>query len=134
MTTFTDLARANYMQLTTVRKSGVEVQTPVWVAGAAVGDGEDAALIVITPAESGKVKRVRHTPRVTLRPCSMTGRVKKGTEPISGIAEIVTDAAGIEAGVAALRRKYGWQFRMAFGRAKKTGDTPSYLVLRITEV
>lgn len=128
MTTFTDLARANYVQLTTVRKSGVEVQTPVWIAG----DGD--ALIVITPAESGKVKRVRHTPRVSLRPCSMTGRVKKGVESVEGTVEIVTEAAGIEAGVAALRRKYGWQFRMAFGRAKKTGSAPSYVILRITGV
>ncbi len=128
MTTFTDLARANYVQLTTVRKSGVAVDTTVWVAGDA------DALIVITPADSGKVKRVRHTPRVSLRPCSVTGRVKKGAESVEGTVEILTDTAGIEAGVAALRRKYGWQFRMAFGSAKEPGRTPSYVILRITGV
>lgn len=126
MTTFADLARANYVQLTTVRKSGVHVDTPVWVAGDA------DALLVITPAESGKVKRVRHTPRVSVRPCSMTGRVKKGAERIEGTVGIVSDPASIEAGVAALRRKYGWQFRMAFGSAKKRRDDASYVILRIT--
>lgn len=127
MTTFTDLARANYVKLTTVRKSGVAVDTPVWVAG----DG--SSLVVITPAQSGKVKRARHTPQVSLQPCSMTGRVKKGSEPSQGTVEIVTDPAGLEAGIAALRRKYGWQFRLAFGNSqKKRNGSASYVILRIT--
>ncbi len=48
------LSAEKYILLTTFRKDGRAVPTPVW----AVRDGE--ALAVWTRADSGKVKRIRH--------------------------------------------------------------------------
>ena len=67
------LAGERFISLTTFRRSGEPVPTPVWIAR----DGD--TLVVTTPAESGKVKRLRHHSRVELRPCSRTGRVPAGT-------------------------------------------------------
>ena len=58
-----------FLSLTTFRKSGERVSTPVWIGR----DGD--ALIVTTPQASGKVKRLRNSPRVEVRPCNRMGRV-----------------------------------------------------------
>jgi len=49
------LAGAAYVQLTTFRRSGEPVRTPVWVAPA-VDDGDH--LVVITVDDTGKTKRL----------------------------------------------------------------------------
>ena len=49
-TTFDDLADEKFVSLTTFRKNGVGVPTPVWIGR----DGD--ALVVTTPVGSGKVK------------------------------------------------------------------------------
>jgi PPOX class probable F420-dependent enzyme len=53
---------------TTFRRDGRAVSTPVWLVPMA--DGEFG---FSTGAESGKAKRLRHTPRVTLQGCDRTG-------------------------------------------------------------
>ena len=66
---FTTLGREKFVSLTTYRRSGDAVSTPVWI-------GQDGDAFVVTTAEhAGKVKRVRNNPRVQLRACSRTGRV-----------------------------------------------------------
>lgn len=90
-----------YVCLATVRRNGVEVTTPVWFAAA----GEK--LYVVTAGEAGKVKRLRHSPRVRVAPCDARGRVQGAWR--DGIGRIVTDARVIERAHAALRAKYGWQ-------------------------
>lgn len=62
------LSAEKYILLTTFRKDGRAVPTPVW----AVRDGE--ALAVWTGADSGKVKRIRHNGEVTVAPCDVRGR------------------------------------------------------------
>ena len=81
-TAFTALGDERFVSLTTFRRSGEPVSTPVWVAR----DGD--ALVVTTPEDSGKVKRLRHTTRVELRPCNRMGRVKDGVPPVAGRADI----------------------------------------------
>ena len=63
--TFADVAKANYVLLTTFTKDGRPKPTAVW----AVPDGD--RLLVITVAKSWKVKRIRNTPRVTVAKCDM---------------------------------------------------------------
>ena len=58
---FAALGDEQYLSLTTFRKSGERVSTPMWV----VRDGD--ALVMFTPEESSKVKRLRNSPRVELR-------------------------------------------------------------------
>ena len=69
MTTLTALGHERFVSLTTFRRNGEGVATPVWVAR----DGD--ALVVITPEGTGKLRRLRRDDRVTLRPCDRRGRV-----------------------------------------------------------
>ena len=65
----TELSGQKYVSLTTFRKSGVGVVTPVWFAQR--GD----KLYVKTRIESGKSKRVRNNPSVRVAPCTIRGTV-----------------------------------------------------------
>ncbi|NWF70195.1 MAG: PPOX class F420-dependent oxidoreductase [Chloroflexi bacterium] len=69
MTAFPHLQGQQYMSLTTFRKNGQPVPTPVWFAQ--VGD----KLYVYTSNLSGKAKRLSHTTRVTVAPCTASGKV-----------------------------------------------------------
>jgi PPOX class probable F420-dependent enzyme len=96
-----DLAGEQYVRLTTFRRDGTPVGTPVWLVG---GDGE---LLVITGSTTGKVKRLRHTPRVLLAACDSRGRVKPGAAEHEGVGELVEDPAGAERIGRAVTRRYG---------------------------
>jgi uncharacterized protein len=61
------LADEKYLLLTTFRKDGRGVATPVW----AVRDGD--TLAVWSVANSGKVKRIRRSGKVTVAPCDFRG-------------------------------------------------------------
>ncbi len=89
------------MSLSTFRRSGAEVKTPVWFAAA------DGKLYVFTAADSSKVKRLRHSSRARVAPSDARGRVRGAGR--DAIARIVTEAPSIERAHAALRAKYGWQ-------------------------
>jgi PPOX class probable F420-dependent enzyme len=58
-----------YISLTTFRKNGAGVATPVWFGE------EDGALYVMTRSDMGKVKRIRNNPQVQVAPCTMSGKV-----------------------------------------------------------
>jgi PPOX class probable F420-dependent enzyme len=58
-----------YISLTTFRKTGVGVATPVWFGE------ENNRLYVMTRSDMGKTKRIRNNPQVRLAPCTMRGKV-----------------------------------------------------------
>jgi len=122
-----DLADARFVELTTFRRTGAAVPTPVWVAG----DGD--ALVVLTPTDSGKVARIRHTPRVALRACGRTGAVADDVRPVDGVARIVTDPTEARRLTDLVRRRYGLEYRvvMAVERLAARRRKPR-VVLRIT--
>lgn len=93
-----------YVSFTTFRRNGDPVSTPVWIAP--LGDGRAG---FGTGSESGKAKRLRNDPKVTLRPCDMRGNVADGAEPTTGTAEVVTAGPDVDAVEGALGRKYGFQ-------------------------
>lgn len=97
------LADEQFVSLTTFRRSGEPVSVPVWIARE--GDG----LVVTTSPATGKVRRVRRDPRVELRPCSRRGKVAEGVQPVSAVAAIEPPS---DAATAALRAKYGLQYRL----------------------
>jgi hypothetical protein len=108
-----DLDHHRYISLATFRRSGAEVATPVWFA--ALG----ARLYVFTMADSGKVKRLRHTPRARVAPSDMRGRVQGAWQPAT--ARLVTDPGVIDRAHAALRAKYGLQEWVADFFSRLTG-------------
>ena len=58
-----------YISLTTFRKTGQAVPTPVWFGE------DDGKLYVMSRSDSGKSKRVRNNPQVRVAPCTMRGKV-----------------------------------------------------------
>src|ERR1700746_1348985 len=75
---FTGFAGQKYLNLETFRKSGQGVKTPVWFAAepSLKLDSNEARLYVYTVGVSGKVKRIRNNPGVTVAPCDMRGRLR----------------------------------------------------------
>ena len=82
--------------MTTFRRSGVGVATPLWF----VRDGD--RLLLRTIAESGKVKRLRNDARVRLAACTWegeltgssieaTGRVIEPDDPVTDHADRLLD-------------------------------------------
>ena len=126
--TFTDIAKERFVSLTTFRKSGEPVSTPVWIGL----DGH--TLIVTTPADSGKVKRLRNNPRVEMRPCDRRGKVKPGAEPVVGVADILTNPDGQRRLEDIIRRKYRLEYRifMLIERIVRRGKVER-VILRITQ-
>ncbi len=95
--TFADIAGSEYILLTTFTKDGRPKPTPIWAAPD--GDG----LIVITGAQSWKVKRIRNTPRVTIAKCDRRGNPK--SEAVEAVASIEENRAGDA--YDAIGRRYG---------------------------
>lgn len=100
------LADEKYLLLTTFRRSGVAVPTPIWVVAL-----DDGALGFYSSSGSGKAKRLAHTAKVTVQPCDARGNVKDGTEPTDATAEVVTGAAHDEI-VAKVKAKYGFMTKL----------------------
>jgi len=59
----------NYISLTTFRKTGAGVATPVWFGE------EGGKLYVMTRSDMGKTKRIRNNPQVRVAPCTIGGKV-----------------------------------------------------------
>ena len=104
------LASAKYASLTTFRRTGVPVPTPVWIAEAVDRSGD---LVIITVDDTGKTKRLAHTDRVELRACDLRGRVAPGTPTYAGTARVVRGADEVSAVRAAVVAKYGLPARMS---------------------
>lgn len=94
------LADQRYISLTTYKRDGTPVSTPVWVVS---DDG--SRLLVWSGAKTWKVRRLRRDSRVLVAPSSFRGR-ERG-ERIAGRARVIEDPGVNEL----LRRKYGWQKR-----------------------
>ncbi|MGG5257201.1 PPOX class F420-dependent oxidoreductase [Phycicoccus avicenniae] len=114
-----------FVELTTFRRNGTPVATPVWVARGA-GD----SLVVTTPTGSGKVKRLRHTPRVELRPCSRRGTVPDGAPVVMARGEVDRSDTAVAAAHRVLAEKYRFQFRvvMAIERVLRRGRIDRVIV------
>ncbi|MGI9614749.1 MAG: PPOX class F420-dependent oxidoreductase [Acidimicrobiales bacterium] len=96
------LADEKYLLLTTFRKSGQAVPTPVWVVELA-----DGTMGHYTSSGSGKAKRLAHTSRVTVQPCNGRGKVKDGTASSDATAELVTGAE-LDEITRKIKEKYGF--------------------------
>ena len=92
---------AKYVALTTFRRNGDAVVSPVWTVRH--GDGWACT----TGSDSGKVKRLRHTSRVELAPCDMRGNVADDAPRFAGTGRVVTDPAEYAQVRKAVAKKYG---------------------------
>jgi PPOX class probable F420-dependent enzyme len=99
MTVPDEIGRSKYINLTTYRKDGTAVPTPVW----AVLNGDE--LIVVTEAGSWKVKRIRNNSHVLVTVANIRGKVAPGAPSAEGNARVL-DPAETETARTLLARKY----------------------------
>jgi PPOX class probable F420-dependent enzyme len=91
-----------YISLTTFRRSGAAVATPVWFVQLA------DTLYVYSIATAGKVKRIRNRADIEVAACTVRGKVRGPR--IAGVARIVTDPQEQARAQVALDGKY-WLVR-----------------------
>lgn len=102
----TRMGDENFVALTTFKRDGSAVSVPMWIAR------DDDRLVVWTPADSWKVKRVRRDPRVEMRPCSRTGKFAAGAPVLKGTAAVIDEPGYVSRAAALIKNKYGLQFRV----------------------
>ena len=117
------LGDGKYLLVTTYRKDGRTVATPVWV----VRDGD--ALGVWTVADSGKVKRIRNRGDVLVAPCDVRGN-RRG-EDVPGVAEILP-AGETDHYRDLLKRKYGLMGRLTLLGSRLRRGAEGTVAIRIT--
>jgi uncharacterized protein len=100
------LADEKFVSLTTRKKSGEKVSSAMWLAR----DGD--ALVMWTPADSWKVKRLRRDGRVELTPCGRTGKVNDAASATAGSATVDTDPNEIARVRGLIKTKYGVEFHV----------------------
>jgi PPOX class probable F420-dependent enzyme len=97
-----------YISLSTFRKSGIAVATPVWFGE------QDDKLYVKTRSDSGKYKRIRNNPQVRIAPCTIRGKIT-GSD-FAAVARILPPEDWPRAS-ASVRQKY-WLARIPFWSKK----------------
>ncbi|MGW8063796.1 PPOX class F420-dependent oxidoreductase [Streptomyces ziwulingensis] len=117
------LGAGTYLLVTTYRKNGTPVATPVWV----VRDGD--ALGVWTAADSWKVKRVRKRSGVLVGPCDVRGRATG--DQIPATAEIC-DPATTARYRRLIARKYGVLGRLTLLGSRLRRGVDGTVGIRIT--
>jgi PPOX class probable F420-dependent enzyme len=110
------LAAERYVVLTTFRRDGRAVPTPIWVAG----DGGE--LVLWSERKAGKVKRIRNSGRVEVQACDVRGKKTHGAV-VSGQARLL-DLSESERVRRAITRKYGIVGRvtMLFSKLRGPAD------------
>jgi uncharacterized protein len=119
------LGRSRYLSITTFKRDGTPVSTPVWVAA------EDGTLLVHSEAKSWKVKRIRRDGHVRVAPCTATGTIRG--DALDADATIDDDTETVSK---LLARKYGVTFRVveavtALMRKLRRRPTPRGVTIRI---
>jgi PPOX class probable F420-dependent enzyme len=99
VTLIDDIGRSKYVNLTTYRKDGTAVATPVWQVM------HGAELVVVSDANAWKVKRIRNNSQVVVTVCDFRGRVAPGAPSAKGEARLL-DELGTQEARALLAKKY----------------------------
>lgn len=98
--TIEELSKERYISLTTFKRDGTPVSTPVWVAG------DEGRLLVWTGAGTWKVKRIRRDAHVRVAASSAGG--KTHGDALDATATILDDTDRVRE---LLTRKYGLTYR-----------------------
>ena len=123
-----DLDQARYIALTTFKRDGTAVSTPVWVTGAG------GRYVFTTGDKAWKTKRLLRNPAIEIQVCNMRGRVKPDALVHKGTGRVSTSRADIDEAERALSAKYGWQFRgtkVVDGLKRKLGRGPIQEVVAV---
>jgi len=100
-----DLDAARYISLTTFKRDGSPVSSPVWMTGTA------GMYVFTTGDKSWKCRRLSRNPSVEVQVCDMRGRLKATAAPFVGTGHNESLPDAVAAAERALAAKYGWQFK-----------------------
>jgi uncharacterized protein len=100
LTSFTTLDRNPFIALTTYRKNGAPVMTPVWFVR------RDGKIFIWTALKSGKAKRLKHNPCVQLGPSNHSGKLLGALELGQAHFAPKEEYSALDR---AFKAKYGWQ-------------------------
>lgn len=98
------LFRGRYLSVTSFKRDGTGVATPVWF----VSDGR--RLLALTDLHSAKVRRIRRNPRVLVASCRADGKLRG--KPVSARVEVLTAAADLERVQKLLLARYRMSYRI----------------------
>jgi len=102
------ISDAKYVSLVTFRESEERVPTAVWFAK--FGDAANT-YCVITETNAGKVKRIRHNPKIEVQVCDIKGNVTANATTYSGFARLVTGTEAV-AVRKAIAKRYGITYKL----------------------
>ena len=111
-----------YISLTTFRRSGQPVSTPVWFV-------EDSGkLYVRTEVQAGKVKRLRNNPQVEVAPCTARGKPKGSA--VKALCRILNPSEEPRPR-SLISKKYGWQVRIVDWIVRLQRKRPVFLEINL---
>ena len=128
MATISD--REAYINLSTRKRDGSFVHTPVWFAQELDGAGEANRYYIYSLIKAGKVKRIRNFPDVKIAPCNYSGKLKG--DWVDAEANLVDDAADIKIAYRHLRSKYGLKFRIGDFFSWLAGNYHRWQIVRLS--
>jgi len=93
-----------YLSVTSFKRDGTGVATPVWF----VSDG--SRLLALTDLHSAKVRRIRRDPHVLIALCRADGKLR--SEPIAARVEVQTATSDLERVQRLLLERYKLSYRL----------------------
>lgn len=96
--------RGRYLSVTSFKRDGTGVATPVWF----VSDGR--RLFALTDLHSAKVRRIRRNPHVLVASCRPDGKLRG--EPVPARAEVLTGTPDLDRVQKLLTERYKLSYRL----------------------
>lgn len=121
--TVAQVAAAKYVMLTTYKKDGTPVASPLWAAPG----GDD--MLLWTVGDSWKVKRLRRNNNVLVQACNASGRSTSGPQ-VAGLGEIVDRQRAVDA----IIRKYGLIGRLTIWGSSLRRGASATVGIRVRDV
>mgnify|MGYP001201194663 FL=1 len=118
--------KEQYISLSTRKKDGSFVDTPVWFAQ----DGTTKSFYLYSVKEAGKIKRIRNFAAVKIAHCNYRGKLKG--DWVDATAELIHAPEGIQLAYSHLRKKYGIKFRIGDLFSWLTGNIHRRQFLKIS--
>lgn len=117
------LERSDYISLSTRKRSGDYVDTPVWFAPL------DDSYYIFSAGDAGKVKRLRNFSESRIASCTVSGKLTG--EWMKTSAEVLDDPADQAKALQALHIKYGWKMRMTDFFSSMSGKMKRRAYIRV---
>lgn len=117
------LDNASYLNLSTQKRDGSFVNTPVWFAK------KGGELYIFSEGNAGKVKRIRNFSHVKVCPCTVTGKLTGQWQ--NAHAEILDKEQSLIA-YKIIKKRYSWQMHLLDIGSKIAGKFNKRAFIKVT--